>query len=150
MREVFGVAWIDKFGSEPSDAWIEELGRIKSAQLFTALRKIRHHQAPYPGWVPSLLDFLAFVRGSEVNRAVVEAPTFNGDAIDFIANRLMMQYLWRKGGCSTEASKLLWKISRKLSADYRLIITEEQVTNGEFQDALEASWDKVWEPPQRD
>lgn len=146
MREAFGVAWLDKMGTTASDTWIEELGRLKSTQIRTALRKLRHHQAPYPGWVPSLLDFLAFVRGAEVIQRAIEEPTFKGDSIDYTANRLLMQYSWRKGGCSPESSKKLWQIARKLSADFRMIIQEEKVTNGEFQDALEKAWDRVWEP----
>lgn len=146
MRETFGVAWLDKLGTEPSDTWIEELGQLQLPAIRAALRKLRHHQVPYPGWVPSLLDFLAFVRGAEVTRLPPDVPSFQGDNIDFTANRLMMHYLWRKGGASKESSSQLWKIARKLSADYRLILSEEKVTNGEFQDALEAAWNKVWEP----
>lgn len=147
MGETFGTRWFDKFGTDPSETWKEELGRLKADQIRGAMGRIRHHRPEYEGWMPSLVEFMGFARNFEVTRTAPGKPAFEGDNIDLVANRLMLHYLWRKGGCSAESSKRLWKIARKLSADYRLIITEEKVTNGEFQDALEAAWNKVWEPP---
>jgi hypothetical protein len=146
FRETFGAAWLDKFGTYASDTWIGELKHLKSQQVRGALSKIRQYKPPYPGWVPNLPEFLGFARSLEVHQTVQRETTFKGNGVDMTANLILLQYLRRKGACTPQSLKEILRHKNICSEAFRGIITEEQVTKGEFQDALEKRWEEMWSP----
>jgi len=145
LRESFGTSWIDKFGTEPSGAWIEEMGGLKYPQIKGALTKIRNHQVPYPGWVPSLSEFLGFVRGVTVG-ATVHDPGPQLDAVEITANKVLFSYLLKRNACSSTSLAKMLAAKKLVEEAYRIIITEEEVTKGEFQDKLEIQFNRVYQP----
>lgn len=60
--QMFGARWADQFGPKPSDQWASALHSLRSDQLRGALSKLQNAPIPYPGWLPSLPEFMAFAR----------------------------------------------------------------------------------------
>lgn len=64
--QMFGTRWAEQFGPNPNDEWIGALGDLRPDQIRRALSKIRVAPLPYPGWLPSMPEFLAFARSIHV------------------------------------------------------------------------------------
>lgn len=160
FEEFYGKRWHDNFGNDPlgkSDAgqrmgqWIEALKYISWPAIKQAIVKIRDMPREWDGWLPDLQSFLQAARKLDrpITRSIEsEKPLYPSDGVDETANLLMVEYLYRKGGCSPQSATHLFLISREVAEIYRLLLTEDKtITKGDMAVTLEKRWDKVWEAP---
>lgn len=60
--QMFGARWADNFGPRPSAEWSQLFAELRPDQISGAFSRVKDHQPPYPGWLPSLPEFSTFAR----------------------------------------------------------------------------------------
>jgi hypothetical protein len=113
---MFGFVWVDKFGSEPSDTWIDALAEMSYPQVSTALTKVRNTAMPYPGWLPSLPEVLAFARSTPPPQRERNEPTPSGTWVDSLCGVMVIRWTFKIGQGDAEQSermKAAWALTRQ-------------------------------------